>query len=63
MVDTVANRAIVRRVPAILRPRFPGSSRGWIRAITTDVLPPADPGIAWIDLRCARLRELRIGGD
>jgi transcriptional regulator with XRE-family HTH domain len=63
LVDTAANHAIVRRFPAILRARFPGSSRGWIRAITTDALPPSEPGIAWIDLRSGRLRELRLWDD
>jgi transcriptional regulator with XRE-family HTH domain len=62
LVDTAANHAIVRRYPAIVRARFPGSSRAWIRALTTDAPAPAEPGIAWVDLRSGRLRELRIGG-
>jgi transcriptional regulator with XRE-family HTH domain len=31
LVDTTANRRIVRRYPALLRARFPGSSAAWVR--------------------------------
>jgi transcriptional regulator with XRE-family HTH domain len=58
-VDTAANRQIVRRYPSLLRSRFPGSSAGWVRALTTGSPPPAAPGMAWIDVRAGRLRELR----
>ncbi len=60
-VDTAANHAIVRRYPAILRARFPGTSSGWIRALTTDAPAPSQPGLAWVDLRSARLRAIRLG--
>jgi hypothetical protein len=60
LVDTAANRAIVRRYPAIFRARFGGSSAHWIRAITSGAPCPSQPGIAWIDVRSGRLRELRI---
>jgi transcriptional regulator with XRE-family HTH domain len=61
LVDTVANRALVRRYPALFRARFGGSTAHWIRAITTGAPCPTQPGIAWLDLRSARLRELRLG--
>lgn len=60
LVDTAANRRIVRRYPALLRARFPGSSAAWVRALTTDAPPPNAPGLAWIDVRSGRLRELRL---
>lgn len=60
LVDTAANREIVRRYPTVLRARFPGSSAAWVRALMTGTDPPGVPGIAWIDLRAGRLRELRL---
>jgi transcriptional regulator with XRE-family HTH domain len=59
-VDTVANRAIVRRFQAILRARFPGSSAGWVAAIAGNNAPPGAAGIVWIDVRAARLRAIRL---
>lgn len=58
--DTAANRQIVRRYPAILRARFRGSSAGWVVAVAEGVPPPERPGVAWVDVRNGRLRELRI---
>ena len=58
--DTAANRAIVRRYPTVLRTRFPGSSSGWIRAVTAGGALPVGPGLAWVDLRAGRLRALRL---
>ena len=41
LVDTAANREIVRRYPALLRSRFPGSSPAWVRALAAGgPLPP-----------------------
>lgn len=60
LVDTAANRAIVRRYPAVLRARFPGSSAGWVRALSAGGDPPLEPGIAWIDVRGRRIAELRL---
>ena len=59
-VDTAANRAIVRRYPAIFRARVGGSSANWIRSITSGAPCPSQPGIAWIDVRSGRLREVRL---
>ena len=60
LVDTAANREIVRRYPAIIRARFGGSSQAWVAALSTAAAAPIDPGIAWIDIRSRRLRELRL---
>ncbi len=60
LVDTAANRSIVRRYPAILRARFDGSSQAWIAAISVAAAVPIQPGIAWIDIRSRRLRALRL---
>ena len=60
LVDTAANHAIVRRYPGVLKARFPASSAAWVRAISTSIEPPAEAGLAWIDVRTGRLRELRI---
>ena len=60
LVDTAANREIVRRYPSIIRARFAGSSHGWVAAMMRGATPPRRPGIAWIDVRSARLRELRL---
>jgi transcriptional regulator with XRE-family HTH domain len=60
LVDTAANRAIVRRYPAIFRARFPGSSVGWVRAISSGAVCPRRPGVAWVDVRSGRLREVRL---
>ena len=63
LVDTAANREIVRRYPSILRARFTGSSRGWVAALTRGDAPPRMPGIAWVDVRSGRIRELRVPTD
>ncbi len=47
--DSAANRALVRRYPAILAAEFPGSSRRWVDALERGTEPPRDRGIAWID--------------
>jgi transcriptional regulator with XRE-family HTH domain len=62
LVDTAANRRIIRRYPELLRARFPGSSTAWVRALTTGTNPPSRPGIAWIELSSGRLRPLRLAG-
>ena len=60
LVDTAANREIVRRYPAILRARFGGSSAAWVRALVDGSTPPAEPGLIWADVRGGRLMELRL---
>ncbi len=59
-VDTAANRALVRRYPAILRARFGGSSSAWVSALTSGTPPPIRPGVSWIDIRSGKLREFRL---
>ena len=60
LVETAANRSIVRRYPAILRAPFRGSSEAWARALTLGTVPPAEAGICWIDTRTGRLRAVRL---
>jgi transcriptional regulator with XRE-family HTH domain len=49
LVDTAANREIVRRYPTLLRSRFPGSSSAWVRAVAAGEGPPPAPGLIWAD--------------
>jgi hypothetical protein len=60
LVDTAANRAMVRRFPEVLRAQFPGSSGSWVRCLTNGESPPTKAGIAWIDTRSGRIRPLRL---
>jgi transcriptional regulator with XRE-family HTH domain len=60
LVDTAANRALVRTYPSVIRAMFGGSSAEWVRALTEGELAPDRPGIAWVDLRLRRLVELRL---
>jgi transcriptional regulator with XRE-family HTH domain len=63
LLDTVANREIVRRYPTIFRARFTGSSAGWVRALTMpEAEVPKEPGVAWIDVRSAAVRAMRLTG-
>lgn len=56
---TAANRALLARYPHIVDAAFPGSSRGWCRALTAGTEPPAKPGIVWFDPATYRLTEHR----
>ncbi len=56
---TAANRALLARYPSIIGSAFPGSSRAWVRALTADVPPPAEPGLVWFDPSTGRLTEHR----
>jgi len=60
LVDTAANRKIVRRFPTVLRSRFGGSSVGWLRAIASGETPPVLTGLVWADVRGETLRSLRM---
>lgn len=59
LVDNAGNQAMVRRYPEIFAVRFPGSSLGWVRALTEGGPVPREPAIVWLDLRTGRLRPLR----
>lgn len=63
LVATAANRRLVARYPQILRARFPGSSAAWVAALADGAAPPAQPGIAWVDPRSARIVPLRLRAD
>jgi len=60
LVDTVANRALVRRYPTIFRSRFPASSAALVRALSGAASLPRESTSAWIDLRAATLRPMRF---
>ncbi|HEX5015414.1 MAG TPA: helix-turn-helix transcriptional regulator [Candidatus Limnocylindrales bacterium] len=60
LLDTAANRTIVRSHPEVLRAMFRGSSALWVRALTQGGCPPSDAGVAWIDVRSGRITELRL---
>jgi hypothetical protein len=59
LVDTAANRRLVRRYPEIIMARFGGSSVGWVRSLVDGAPPPLDPGIAWVDTRTGRILPMR----
>lgn len=52
---TARNRQLLRRYPEVFAAKFPGSSEGWIRALTAGAAPPAEPGLVWCDVSAARL--------
>ena len=53
--DTKANRALVARYPGLFATRLPGSSIQWLKALTTRVKAPPEPGLVWCDVRSTRL--------
>lgn len=56
---TRRNREIIGRYPELFASRFPGSSAGWVRALTTGAAPPKEQGLVWSDVRATRLFEWR----
>ena len=52
---TARNRELVRRYPEIFAARFPGSSLGWVRALTLGTPPPGEQGFVWCDVATTRL--------
>ena len=58
---TRRNRALVARYPEVFAARFPGSSQGWVRALTEGGLPPGQPGLVWCDVGATRLFAWRRG--
>jgi transcriptional regulator with XRE-family HTH domain len=59
LVDRAANRRLVAESPEILDPRFTGSSVRWVRCLGSGAPPPAEMGLAWIDLRRRRIVPFR----
>lgn len=60
---TTRNRELVARYPEIFAARFPGSSAGWVRALTLGHPPPAEPGLIWCDVAATRLFAWRRPGS
>lgn len=58
---TKRNRQLLATYPELFATRFPGSSRGWVKALTTDTRPPAEPGLVWCDVNATHLFEWRPG--
>jgi transcriptional regulator with XRE-family HTH domain len=58
---TRANRDLLATYPALFAARFPGSSRGWVRALVAGAPAPREPGLVLCDLRATRLFEWRPG--
>lgn len=56
---TARNQSLVRRYPEVFAARFPGSSRDWVRALTTGGQLPAASGLVWSDVGATRLFEWR----
>lgn len=52
---TARNRDLIARYPEVFATRFPGSSRGWVDALTTGAEPPAQPGLVWCDVGATTL--------
>ncbi len=59
---TARNRAMVARYPEVFAARFPGSSAGWVQALTGRAAAPSDPGLAWCDLAATRVFAWRRRG-
>lgn len=56
---TRRNRHLLATYPQIFASRFPGSSRGWVAALSAGKAPPDAPGLVWCDGKAARLFEWR----
>ncbi len=52
---TKRNRVLVARYPEVFAARFPGSSRGWVEALSTGGAPPPEPGLVWASADGSRL--------
>ena len=54
--DTRRNREILARYPEVFAAAFEGSSRHWVKALTTKAFePPREMGLVWCDVRATRL--------
>jgi HTH-type transcriptional regulator/antitoxin HipB len=52
---TRRNRDLVARYPELFSARFPGSSAGWVRALTLGERPPSAAGLVWCDITATRV--------
>jgi transcriptional regulator with XRE-family HTH domain len=52
---TARNRALLARYPEVFAARFPGSSAGWVVAITRGAQPPMQSGLVWCDVGATRI--------
>ena len=59
---TARSRALVTRYPEVFAARFPGSSAGWVAALTRATEPPVQPGLVWCDAVGTRLFAWRRRG-
>jgi transcriptional regulator with XRE-family HTH domain len=57
--DSAANRALVHRFPEVFRAACPGSSKGWVEALTEGAAPPGQTGFVWFDPSTKRIRARR----
>ncbi len=53
------NRSLIVRYPEIVRAAFPGSSHGWVTALTSNAAPPAESGLVWYDQAAQRVHAWR----
>jgi transcriptional regulator with XRE-family HTH domain len=56
---TARNHRLLGRYPEVFAARFPGSSRGWVVALTEGGSPPDGDGLIWADVGGTRLFEWR----
>ena len=52
---TARNRALVQRYPEVFARAFPGSSHGWMEALTRGADPPEKRGLVWCDIDSNRV--------
>jgi transcriptional regulator with XRE-family HTH domain len=58
---TARNRAVLTRYPELFASRFPASSTGWVRALTSGSTPPFEPGLVWCNVAATRIFARRLG--
>jgi transcriptional regulator with XRE-family HTH domain len=56
---TRRNRLLLATYPELFGTRFPGSSRGWVDALTQGKSPPTEPGLVWCDINATHIFEWR----
>ena len=60
---SAGNRSLLARFPSVFTAACPGPSRGWIRALTSNDVPPSAPGLVWLDPLSGRMTEWRRRSD